>query len=299
MQSDLQRVEGFNAIIAAPNECSFAFQRRGVDYRGPAPGYWTGAWWVPEELEKNEIIWETAPCPEQRDTLFLYVAASAPTPPDFARGPQARLYVNDEYCLTFDLGIARDKTWKSGEWELSYASKYVQWPFDGYDRRFEMMGNSGLYSLKVPARAIASGQPCRVKIEILPFPRWPRTWFMIKERRDTLQEDHTSEEVAQLRAEVNQLKQLVHILAVGQYSAALGRESLQHQVVYSDGYRHLLSPDLAKLSNGDWLLCFRVGAEHTSLDGDVLILRSHDEGRTWGEVHAAAATPDLDEREGG
>lgn len=297
-QTPPQRVEGFDSIIFAPNECKFAYERRGVDYRGPADGYWTAQWWLPEPVKDNYVEWRTATCPIKGDTVFSFAGASSVIPTAIARGPQARLYVNDEYVLTFDLGLYRNRTWKAGEWQLRYNALHVEWPYTDYQRRYEMVGQSGLYELKAPARALEAGQPCRLKVEMIPFPRWERAWFMVKKRGDTLG-DHDREELHALRNEVNRLKQMVHILATEQYPEMQGREKLQNRVAYTNGYKHLLSPDFAKLGNGDWLLCFREGAEHTSVDGDVVILKSRDEGESWEELSRIANEHNLDEREGG
>lgn len=293
----VQRVEGFSKVIFAPNKYPFIEgQGTHFDYRGPANGYWTASWWVPNPREKNELIWQTERCPAKMRTVFSFVGASAATPPEFARAPQARLYVDNEYALTFDLGIKNDGIWKERDWELRYESKRVEWPYDGYWRQIQMTGNSGLYRLTVPARVIHAGKPCEIKVELLPFPQWPRTWFMVKDRKDTLQPEHLDEELHQLRRDVSRLQEQVFILAANEYPELLGREKFKNQLVYTNGWRHTHPADAAKLRNRDWLLSFREAEEHVAPNGEIVILRSHDEGKTWGE-RQVLRIPDGDQRE--
>ena len=69
-------------------------------------------------------------------------------------------------------------------------------------------------------------------------------------------------------------------------------------MIYQNGYKHVHPADLIQLQNGELLLMAREGTEHISNDGDVIMLRSKDQGKTWGDKQAIAAIKDLDEREG-
>ncbi len=69
-------------------------------------------------------------------------------------------------------------------------------------------------------------------------------------------------------------------------------------VIYQNGFKHVHPADLIQLRNGELLLMAREGTEHISNDGDVIMLRSKDQGKTWGDKRAIAAIKDLDEREG-
>jgi sialidase-1 len=73
---------------------------------------------------------------------------------------------------------------------------------------------------------------------------------------------------------------------------------MKHDVIYTSGFRHLHPADLIKLKNGEWLLLSREGAEHIANDGDVILLRSKDQGKTWGQKQTIANIKNFDEREG-
>jgi hypothetical protein len=292
-----QNVEGFGEIVFAHNRDHVT---QPLDFRGPAAGYATAAWWAPGQMRDNRLVWKTAVCPERRATLFAFVGASSVTPPEFSRGPRARLFVNDHPALTFELGQTRDRVWQEGPYQLRYTAKRSEWPYLGPHRQFEMNGNSGIYELSVPAADIAAGKAVTLKVEPLPFPAWPNAWFMVKERGDTWNtgEQNLAEQVRQLQRDVARLTELTHVLAVRQYGKLLETRDFEHSVIYSDGYRHLHPADLIPLRNGELLVTAREGTEHIAVDGDVIMLRSRDGGRTWGEKQVIAGLPDLDEREG-
>src|SRR5205814_9423571 len=65
-----------------------------------------------------------------------------------------------------------------------------------------------------------------------------------------------------------------------------------------NAFRQRHPTDLVKLQNGELLLMTREATEHLSNDGDVIMLRSKDGGKTWGERQVIAAIKDVDEREG-
>jgi sialidase-1 len=151
---DVQKVEGFGALVFAHN---VDHPQKSLDYRGPATGYATAGWWAPGQMKDNRLVWRTATCPKQAPTVFTFIGASSVTPPEFARGPKAILFINDKKAITFDLGMTRDRIWREGPYELRYTAKRVEWPYGQGHRQFELNGDSGLYELSVPASDIQAG----------------------------------------------------------------------------------------------------------------------------------------------
>jgi sialidase-1 len=293
---EVQRVEGFASVVFAHNRDHL---QQSVDYRGNAIGYLTAGWWAPGQMKDNRLVWLTAPCPKRLATVFAFVGTSSVIPPEFSRGPQAVLFVNDKKAITFDLGMKHDRVWSNGPYQLRYTSRRVEWPYTTSHRYFSMTGNSGLYELSVPVSDVEPGVPVTLKVEPVPFPAWPRGWFMIKDRADAGQDDARTlvEQVRQLQHDVAQLGELTDVLATQQYHKLLDTRDFEHFVIYTNGYRHLHPADLIPLLGGDLLLMAREATEHLAADGDVIMLRSRDGGRTWGEKQVIANT-DLDEREG-
>lgn len=292
-----QRVEGFASLLHSPS----ANSRPGAipaDFRGPTPGFMTAPWWTTGPHQR--LRWQTAPAPRKADTEFAFIASTAVVPAEFSRGPKVRLYVNGQAAVTFDTGQSRDRVWKDGAYELRYEARRTEWPYGAAHRQFFLNGDSGIYSLLVPAKVITAGQPVTLEAELLPFPAWPNGWFMLKDRKDVLSqsEQALTEQVHQLQQDVTRLGELVQVLATNQYSALLDSHAMEHSVIYTNGWRHLHPADLIKLQNGDLLVTAREGAEHIARDGDVIMLRSRDGGKTWGDKQVIAATKDLDEREG-
>ncbi|HET6961521.1 MAG TPA: sialidase family protein, partial [Terriglobia bacterium] len=135
---------------------------------------------------------------------------------------------------------------------------------------------------------------------MLPFDAWPKVWFSVKARKDTLKPgpEALQQQLEQLQKDVARLGELTHVLATQQYQQLLDSREFQNFIIYSNGHRHVHPADLIPLKNGDLLLTTREASEHISRDGDVVMLRSRDGGKTWGERQVIGGIPDVDEREG-
>ena len=271
-----------------------------LDFRGMSRGYMTAGWHSPAQLKENVLSWKTAVVPAKEPTTFAFIGATSVLPSEFSRGPQVKLFVNGKYALTFSIGFTRDVTWKEGEFELKYISKRVEYPYTGSHRQFELYGNSGLFHLSVPASAIEAGQPATIRVDVQPFEGWKHGWFTVKERRDVLKQSQETlqGEVDALRHDMAVVAMQTQALATQVYADLLGRDRFKHDVLYANGHRHVHPADLIKLKNGELLLMWREGTEHVSVDGDVVMVRSKDGGRTWGDRQVIAGIEGLDEREG-
>jgi hypothetical protein len=292
-----QWVEGFDTVAFHHNANRTAAVR---DFRGAARGYMTAGWWAKGQMINNSVSWKTAVVPAKALTSFAFIASSSVLPSEFSRGPKLKLSVNGQYALTFSMGQTRDFTWKEGACELKYISKRVEYPYMGYHRQFDLHGNSGIYQLTVPADVVEAGKPATIQVEIMPFDKWSHGWFMIKHRKDVLKQsmENLEGEIETLRKDMAVVSQQTHMLATQLYSKMQGTDSFQHEVIYTNGYRHLHPADLISLKNGDILMLTREATEHYSNDGDVVMLRSKDGGKTWGDRKVISAIKDLDEREG-
>jgi hypothetical protein len=291
-----QFVEGFDSVVFHYNANN---NNSGRDFLGNAHGYMTAGWWAKGQMKKNILSWKTAIVPEKKTTSFSFIAATSVLPSEISRGPLAKLSVNGNYALTFTLGLNRNLTWKEGDYELQYISKRVEFPYFGTHRLTEN-GNSGIFQLTAPASAVEAGKPVVLEVEILPFERWGNGWFMVKERRDVLKQTMVSlqGEVDALRRDMATINEQTQILATKVYSKLLGADKFKHQVIYTNGYRHLHPADLVKLRNGDILMMTREASEHYADDGDVIMLRSKDGGKTWGNKQTIGSLKNIDEREG-
>ncbi|HVJ67762.1 MAG TPA: sialidase family protein [Caulifigura sp.] len=292
-----QAVEGFDQVVFHHNANRENPTR---DFRGMSRGYMTAGWWAPGQLKDNFISWKTAAVPAKKATTFSFIGACSSLPAEFVRGPSARLFVNGQLALTFTLGMPRDFSWKEGEYQLKYVSKRLEFPFFGTHRQMELNGNSGIYQLTVPADAVEEGKPVELKVELLPFEGWNGGWFMVKERRNTLErsDEILHGEVDAMRNDLATINQATQALATHVYADHLQSSGFRHEIVYQNGFRHLHPADLIKLKNGDLLVLTREASEHYAQDGDVVMLRSRDGGKTWGERSLVAAISNVDEREG-
>ncbi len=222
-----QWVEGF-AEVEFHHNANGATPTR--DFRGSARGYMTAGWWAPGEMKKNYVSWKTAAVPTKQETTFVFVGATSVLPSEFTRGPTAKLSVNGHEALTFTIGVNQDRVWKQGEYELKYVSKRIETPYFGSHRELrELNGNSGLFQLTVPASVVEAGQPVTLKVELLPFAAWNNGWFMVKERRDALENSiETLEgEVESLRQDVAVLNRQTHTLATQLYGDLSGAQTIR------------------------------------------------------------------------
>ncbi|HVJ68838.1 MAG TPA: sialidase family protein, partial [Caulifigura sp.] len=289
-----QKVEGFDGVVFHHNANGAATTR---DFRGLSRGYMTAGWWAPGQISTNYVSWKTAVVPEAKPTTFSFIGATCVLPAEFTRGPSAKLTINGKEAITFTLGYNQDRTWKEGDYELKYISKRAEFPYMGSHRQLrELHGNSGIFELTVPASAVEAGKPAELKVEILPFEGWSNGWFMVKDRKDVLNPSIESVrgEIETLRQDMNVLNRQTHVLATRLYEEFSGAGRFEHHVLYRDGYRHLHPADLIRCKNGDLLLMSREGTEHISNDGDVIMLRSKDNGQTWGDKQVIAGIKNLD-----
>jgi sialidase-1 len=293
---DRQYVEGLDTVVFHYNANRTAASR---DFRGTTRGFMTAGWWAKGQMKKNRLSWKTASVPVVKPTTFSFIAASSVLPLSITRGPFVTLSVNGQYALTFRIGYNRNFTWTEGEYSLKYISKRIEYPYFCSHRQLELNGNSGIYELSVPASAIKANQPVTIEVEIQPFAQWDKGWFMVKDYHDVLQQSMQSleAEVESMRQDLAVLNMQTHILATQQYHDLLDTTKYEHHVIYSNGFHHEHPADLIKLSNGELLMMTREASEHYSSDGDVVMLRSKDNGLTW-EGRQTIAGLTADEREG-
>ena len=293
-----QQVEGFDTVVFHYNANRSVAVR---DFRGTTKGYMTAGWWAKEQMKKNILSWKTAVVPDKMLTTFSFIGSSTVLPADILIGPKVRLSVNGKYALTFNIGRTHDFIWKEGAFELKYISKRVEFPYTGEHRQFGLNGNSGIYQLTVPASVVEKGKAAIIQVELLPFDGWNHGWFMVKDYKDVLMTptvQKLEKRIEGMQKDINLLLEHTNILATKLYSKELGDNRFEHQIIYTNGYRHLHPADIIKLQNGDILLFTREATEHFANDGDIVMLRSKDNGKTWGDRKVVSAIKDLDEREG-
>ena len=292
-----QTVEGFESIVASAAAIPVA------DYRGPTTGWFTPLWW--KSGPQENLAWLTAPCPQQRDTVFCFVGVSANLPYGYVYGNKAELSVNGEHALDFDLGIRRPAVWKGEDLELEFIPESVATPFEGYHRHWEMPGNSGLYRLSVPARLVEPGKGVRIGVALRPQQVDYITWFAVTGRKDTLQQgpETLAQELAALKTDYLKLKNVTNALARMVYRDHFPDSSeAEHAILWTHEKHCVMKPDVLKLDNGDLLLAFREGPEHvigftSALNGRVCAVRSSDGGRTWSEHQVVSERDREDHRD--
>ncbi len=295
-----QHVEGFASLVSESNRYTFGGMTLGPDYRGESAAAMTSHWWRPARPGEPDLAWLTAPVPQAVDTTFAFVGESANLDENIFPSNQATLYVDNEHTVTFDLGQRQRRLWTAGDWALEFIPKQIAASVDGVHRQFQNRGCCGIYHLAAPARALRAGEPVQLKV-VMEAPRSNViTWFAVRERSDVLEESTRSnaEQIQRLQDELIRLKRVLGNLARRSYPELFPqRMATEDVIVYSNGLTHVHVPDVIGLHNGDLLCAFREATEHLSNDGRIVMVRSSDGGKTWGERQVLTEYPFTDERE--
>ena len=281
-QTATQTVEGFDEVISSESSPDI------IDARGMVQAFSTELYWKVGSQET--LSWYTAECPRCARTTFAFVGASTNLPYGVPHGSEAAIIVNGEEAIVFELGVRRPVTWRTGDVELTFLPLRTQTPFEGHHRFFEANGNSGLYRLTVAADRVRQGRQ-RIEVKLLEQAADHRAWFMVVGRRETLSltVDTLHDEVRTLQSDLARLKDTVNAMSEVVYASHYPeRARTEHTVVYTSSQHSVLPQDMARLANGDLVVSFREGPEHTvgfspDINGRVTMVRSTDEARTWGE----------------
>lgn len=294
-----QQVEGYASLVSESNRYTFG-NALGPDYRGTSGSASTAHWYRLAQPGEPDLTWLTAPAPKAVDTTFAFAGESANLPENVFPPNQATLYANGERAVTFDLGQRQRRLWQSGDWALEFVPKLVAASVDGVHRQFGTRGCCGVYRLAAPARAVQAGKPMEIRIAVEPLRSDVITWFAVRQRGDVLEVSARSnaDEIQRLQDELIRLKRVVGALARRSYSELFPeRIETDSVIIYENGRAHVHVPDVLRLRNGDMLCAFREATEHLSNDGRIVMVRSRNGGKTWGERVVLVETPDTDERE--
>lgn len=289
-----QQVEGFSESTSSPEDHALLASARfwwlpeGLQWRTPRDHRGAIAKVDLKAAQSNTLAWRTAAAPQAQETTFTFAGCSAVLPQHTYPDPLAKLYVDDCHILSFPLG--RHSTFRINEPKgaLEFIPlRYIAPVENSLHRQgLEVGAASGLYRINLPAELIRAGEPVTIRVEVQPVPEEVTAWFAVTPRRDalvlSLQTVH--EEVRRLQADVIQLKETVDRLGRKLYAEIHPEKlSAQHSVVSLHTRTHVHPPNVTLLQNGEMLVTYREGSEHVSDDGIGVLLRSRDEGRTWGE----------------
>jgi hypothetical protein len=305
---DRQQVEGFGRLVSGFSPHQIPGFSVGPDFRGACMASATGEWWLDRSPDSATVVWLTAPVPEAVDTTFSFVGESSNLPENAYPPNRAKLIADGVHVLTFDLGkrlahtpFAKSIVWTEADWSLEFVQKQIRSAVDSGDRQMEANGCCGIYKLSAPGAALRAGEPVELTVALEPPARREPVWFAIRHRDDVLDvtPDSNQEEIQRLQQEIINLKRVVGGMARRSYSRLMPeRIETEEVVVHSEPYLHLTTPDALSLDNGDLLVTFREGAEHISLDGKFVMLRSSDGGKTWGDRLILREHEHTDERDG-
>ena len=153
---DAQWIGGFGKWTpGAPHQGAY------TSYLGEVDSGWSYA-------AEGEVSWETDAVPSKQRTAVVFVGSTDFNP------AKAELSCDQEPVVTFDTGIAADRTWRQGECELRYLHLAT----------IPNRGLSGIYILRLPASRITPHRPLRLAMRI---PAKGGGWVMCHGYPNTLQ----------------------------------------------------------------------------------------------------------------
>ncbi len=281
-----QFVEGFKRIVSAPAGPAHTAGRvkPGIDFRGYSDGWWTLSWWRRPLADTPPLVWETHKVSQKKETVFSFIGSSYNTPYDLYPPNRAQLFLDEELVLTFELGVRTRMCWNQGDFKLEFEPKRIQMPAEGYQRQMEMHGNSGIYRLTVPDRSVETEKPVRLRVELETPHEQTVSFFMIKDRQDTLKTSiqTNAEQIAQLQSDITQLQRAINAFGKRLYPELFPEILLSEQLVlFQQGRNHCNDLDIALAEDGEIMLAFRQAAEHIAPHGRLLFLRSREKGSVW------------------
>jgi len=153
---DREWVGGFRQWVrGAPHQGAY------TSYLGETDSGWSYA-------GEDEVAWQTDAVPSRRPVAVVFIGSTDFTP------SKAELTCDEERVVTFDTGIAADRTWRQGECQLRYL----------HLANLANKGLSGIYILYLPASKITPDRSLRLAMRI---PAKGGGWVMCHSYPGTLQ----------------------------------------------------------------------------------------------------------------
>ncbi len=289
------RLEGFARIINCPEDespfCSSVFGSSdiwgAVDMAGNIPAS-SGAPHGPIRAYRDRMYleWETAPARGACDTEFVWVGHSLVRPLRPAFPPAlATLTIDGVSRLDFPLGVPGfGKVANADGFCLAFEPRRYQSSVEEHHRYWCPGGVGGIYRLRAPAKRVKAGKPLRLRVDLPPKTPQYETVFFVSPR------PALANDLQSLRLEVEQLQRdLVSVRMAqerlyAQHYAHLFPAKIRGElvVVTQDPTRHFHPPSITALANGELIVTMREATDHISRDGRMVLVRSSDQGRTWG-----------------
>ena len=284
--------EGFARTLVPSSgipACGSAFNAHSYglhDFRGPVPDSEGKVRNVEAHGDRTAVEWETTPAESAETTVFTWIGGAQvrPVRPAFPM-PMATLSVDGTPRLRFPLGqTARSYVTNDEGFSLTIEPKRFQSLVEPPHRSWSPDGVSGFYRLRVPGEFLTAGKPVQVRVELNRDLPEIEQLFFVSPRSDALRVDLRvlRDEVAQLEADMVQIRQS-HEMLYAQLYPQLFPKVIAGEVViaFQDETRHFHPPSLTVMRDGEIVITCREATDHLARNGQMILVRSTDGGRTW------------------
>jgi len=282
--------EGFARPLSVPEgtvlTCSSFFTAHSFslkDFRGSVTPLGVP---IAPHKDRHFVEWETTPAQAKVTTIFTWIGGSQVRPlrPAYPR-MAATLIIDGESRLQFPLAtIGTEWFVANGGITLGFKARRFQSLVEMPMRWFGIDGISGFYHLQVPAEYLTVGRPLRLRVELAPPREGVETFYYVSPRTDALKVDLAilRDEVVQLQTDLVQLK-ISHEMLYSQVYPQLFPQRIQGQsvIAHQDETKHLHPANVTVLADGEIVISVREATDHLGLDGRMIAVRSHDNGKTW------------------
>ena len=284
--------EGFARTLVPSSgipACGSAFNAHSYglhDFRGPVPDSEGKVRNVQAYGDRTAVEWETTPAESAETTVFTWIGGAQvrPVRPAFPM-PMATLSVDGTPRLRFPLGqTARSYVTNDEGFSLTIEPKRFQSLVEPPHRSWSPDGVSGFYRLKIPGEFLTAGKPVQVRVELNRDLPDIEQLFFVSPRSDALRVDLRvlRDEVARLQSDMVQLRQS-HEMLYAQLYPQLFPKVIAGEVViaFQDETRHFHPPSLTVMRDGEIVITCREATDHLARNGQMILVRSTDGGRTW------------------
>jgi hypothetical protein len=232
------------------------------------------------------VEWETSPARAARDTVFVWIGGSQVRPAMRPSFPHVcgQLSVDGRPLIELPLGLPEGYTVGDAACQLSFEPRNYISLVEMPHRFFYPNGVTGIYRLKVAGKLLKKGRPLRLRVELPQTDGGYETFFYVSPRRDALATDTATlrQEVLRLQKDLLLLTKSHEMLYAQAYPQFFPKVKGRLVIAHQDDTRHLHPANLTVMADGEIVITMREATDHLARDGRMILVRSRDNGLTWG-----------------
>jgi hypothetical protein len=251
----------------------------GHDSRGPFK--------IPPSRDRRHIEWETTPAESAERTVFTFMGGSRVWPAMLPAYPYiyASLTIDGGEPLRFPIGRPEHFRVEREGLVLEFEPRQFHSLAENYHRFFDPAGTAGFFRLHLDGKRLTQGRPVKLRVDLDGAYEGMEVSFHVVPRNDCLKMDLRilRDEVAILQRELVTFKRAHEMLTAQVYPELFpDRIRGERVIVTQDPIKHLHPANVTAMADGELVVTMREGTDHLAREGRMMLVRSKDGGRTWG-----------------